>query len=130
VEVLLTSEETPGLIADVLLMRKDMVDSDPETCQRIVRAWNKAIDYQEANPDESAAIMARRLDYGTAENIKADLAGLALQGRDENARFFGGDGPGTARGTASFAIELWTELGRLTTPVKAEDVIDTRCLEK
>jgi NitT/TauT family transport system substrate-binding protein len=130
VEVLLTSEDTPGLIADVLLMPKDMVDSNPETCQRVVRAWNKAIDYQQANPDESAAIMAKGLNYGTAENVKADLAGLALQGRDENARFFEGDGPGTALGTASFAIELWTELGRLTTPVKAEDLIDARCLEK
>jgi NitT/TauT family transport system substrate-binding protein len=130
VKVLLTSEDTPGLIADVLLMRKDVVDSNPGTCQRVVRAWNKAIDYQEANPDESAAIMARGLDYGTAENVKADLAGVALQGRDENARFLGDDGPGTALGTASFAIELWTELGRLTTPVKAEDLIDARCLEK
>ena len=130
VDVLLTSKDTPGLIADVLLMRKDMVDSNPETCQRIVRAWNKAVDYQKANPDESAAIMAKGLDYGTAENIKADLAGVALQGKDENARFLRGDGPGTALGTTSFAIKLWTELGRLTTPVKAENLIDARCLEK
>jgi NitT/TauT family transport system substrate-binding protein len=130
VDVLLTSKDTPGLITDVLVMRKDMVDSNPETCQRVVRAWNKAIDYQEANPAESAAIMAKGLDYGTVENIKADLAGVALQGKDENARFLRSDGPGTALGTASFAIKLWTETGRLTTPLKAEDLIDARCLEK
>ena len=130
VDLLLTSKDTPGLIADVLLMRKEMVVSNPETCQGLVRAWNKAVEYQEANPDEAAAIMAKGLNYGTAENVKADLAGVAVQGKEENAQFFGGTGPGTALGTARFAIDLWTKLGRLTTPVKAEDLIDASCLEK
>lgn len=130
VEVLLTSKDTPGLIADVLLLRKEMVAADPETCQGLVRAWNRAVEYQKVNPDEAAAIMAKGLNYGTAENVKADLAGIAVQGKEENAQFFGGDGPGTALDTARFAVELWTETGRLTTPVKAEDLIDTRCLEQ
>jgi NitT/TauT family transport system substrate-binding protein len=130
VEILVTSKDTPGLIADVLLMRKEMLASDPESCQRLVRAWNKAVEYQKANPDEAAAIMAKGLNYGTAENVKADLAGLVLQGKEESGQFFGGTGPGTALGTARFAIDLWTELGRLTTPVKAEDLIDASCLEK
>ena len=129
VEILVTSKDTPGLIADVLLMRKDTLASTPETCQGLVRAWNKAVEYQNSNPDEAAAIMAKGLNYGTAENVKADLAGLVLQGKEESAQFFGGTGPGTALGTASFAIDLWTELGRLTIPVKAEDLIDDRCLE-
>ena len=46
------------------------------------------------------------------------------------ATVFSGTGPGTAHATASCAIELWTERGRLTTPVKAEDLIDDSCLEK
>lgn len=130
VDLLLTSKDAPGLIADVLLMRKDMIDENPEVCQRLVRAWNKAVEYQKANPDEAAAIMAKGLNYGTSDNVKADLAGITVQGKTENAAFFGGDGPGTALGTARFAIDLWTELGRLTTPVTAEDLIDDRCLEK
>jgi NitT/TauT family transport system substrate-binding protein len=130
VEVWITSKDTPGLIADVLVMRKDTLASDPERCQRLVRAWNRAVEYQKANPDEAAAIMAKALNYGTAENVKADLAGLVLQGKDENAQFFGGSGPGTALSTVRFAIDLWTKIGRLTTPVKAEDLIDATCLEK
>ncbi len=129
VDILITSKDTPGLITDVLIMRKEALVSNPDTCQRLVRAWNKAVAYQKGNPDEAAAIMAKGLDYGTAENVKADLAGAALQGKEESARLFGGSGPGTALGTASFAVELWTRLGRLTTPVKAEDLVDPRCLE-
>jgi NitT/TauT family transport system substrate-binding protein len=130
VDILVTSTDTPGLIADVLVMRKDVLDSNPEACQRLVRAWNKAVEYQNANPDEAAAIMANGLGYGTADDIKADLAGIVLQGKQGNAEFFSGDGDGTALGTTRFAIDLWTELGRLSTPVKAEDLIDASCLEK
>ncbi len=129
VEILITSKDTPGLITDVLLMRTEALASDPDTCQRLVRAWNKAVAYQKSNPDEAAAIMAKGLDYGSAENVQADLAGLALQGKEESAQLFGGSGPGTALGTASFAVELWTRLGRLTTPVQAADLVDARCLE-
>jgi NitT/TauT family transport system substrate-binding protein len=130
VDFLVTSKDTPGLIADVLVMRKDLLDSNPEACQGLVRAWNKAVEYQNANPDEAAAIMAKGLGYGTPDDIKADLAGIVLQGKEENAQLFAGDGEGTALGTARFAIDLWTELGRLTTPVKAEDLIDASCLEQ
>ena len=130
VDILITSKDTPGLIADVLVMRKDVLDSNPEACQGLVRAWNKAVEYQNANPDEAAAIMAKGLGYGTADDIKADLAGIVLQGKEGNAQLFAGDGEGTALGTTRFAIDLWTELGRLTTPVKAEDLIDASCLEK
>jgi NitT/TauT family transport system substrate-binding protein len=130
VDILVTSKDTPGLIADVLVMRKDLLDSKPEACQGLVRAWNKAVEYQNANPDEAAAIMAKGLGYGTADDIKGDLAGIVLQGKQGNAQFFAGDGEGTALGTTRFAVDLWTELGRLTTPVKAEDLIDASCLEK
>ena len=74
--------------------------------------------------------MAKGLGYGTADDIKADLAGIVLQGKQGNAEFFAGDGDGTALGTTRFAIDLWTERGRLSTPVKAEDRIDASCLEK
>jgi NitT/TauT family transport system substrate-binding protein len=130
VDILVTSKDTPGLIADVLVMRKDVLASNPEACQGLVRAWNKAVEYQKANPDEAAAIMAKGLGYGTADDIKADLAGIVLQGKEGNAQLFAGDGEGTALGTTRFAIDLWTELGRLTTPVKAEDLIEASCLEK
>ena len=127
---LVKAAEGPGLIADVLVMRKDALAANPEACQRLVRAWNKAVDYQNANPGEGAAIMAKGLGSGTADDIRAGLAGIVLQGKEGHAQFFGGDGAGTALGTARFAIDLWTETGRLTTPVKAEDLIDAGCLEK
>lgn len=130
VDLLVTSKETPGLIVDVLLMRKDVLQSKPDACKRLVRAWNKGVDYLTSNPDEAAAFIVKGLDYGTPEAVKADLAGITPYGKERNAEFFSGSGPGTALHTANFAIELWTKLGRVASPVKAEDLIDSSCLEK
>jgi NitT/TauT family transport system substrate-binding protein len=130
IKLLITSKETPGLIADVLIFRKDVLMTKPEAVKRLIRAWNKGVAYQKANPDDAAVIMAKALGYEKPEDVKVDLGGVTLYGKERNAQFFSGSGPGTALATGKFAIELWTTLGRLKTPVKAEDLIDAAYLEK
>jgi NitT/TauT family transport system substrate-binding protein len=132
VKILITSKETPGLIVDVLIIRKDVLTANPEVGYRLVRAWNKAIEYQKANPDEAAVVMMKGLGgfYEKPEDIKADLEGVTLYDKARNIQFFSGSGPGTALATVKFAIDLWTQLGQITTPLKPEDLIDTSYLEK
>lgn len=132
VKILITSKETPGLIVDVLIIRKDVLAANPEVGYRLVRAWNKAIEYQKANPDEAAVVMMKGLGgfYEKPEDIKADLEGVTLYDKARNVQFFSGSGPGTALATVKFAIDLWTQLGQITTPIKPEDLIDTSYLEK
>lgn len=130
VNLFLTTKETPGLIVDVLILRKEVLAAHPEAGKRLVRAWNKAVEYHKMNPDDAAVIMAKALDYEKPEDFKADLAGVTFCGKERNAQLFSGSGPGTALGTVNFAIELWTKLGRITTPIKAEELIDAAYLEK
>ncbi|HMN27098.1 MAG TPA: ABC transporter substrate-binding protein, partial [Caldilineaceae bacterium] len=132
VSILLTSKETPGLIVDVLIMRKDLLTGNPELGTKLARAWNKAVEYQKANPDEAAKVMQEGLGgfYEKPEDIMADQAGVQLFDKARNAEFFSGNGEGTALGTTQFAIDLWTNLGQLTTPVTAEDMVDGSYLEK
>jgi NitT/TauT family transport system substrate-binding protein len=132
VSILLTSQETPGLIVDVLIMRKDLLAGNAELGTKLARAWNKAVEYQKANPDEAAKVMQEGLGgfYEKPEDIMADLAGVKLFDKARNAEFFSGSGEGTALGTTQFAIDLWTNLGQLTTPVTAEEMVDGSHLEK
>jgi NitT/TauT family transport system substrate-binding protein len=64
VDILVTSKDTPGLIADVLVMRKDVLDSNPEACQGLVRAWNKAVEYQNAKPGRGGS------DHGQGAGLR------------------------------------------------------------
>ncbi|MBI3734484.1 MAG: ABC transporter substrate-binding protein [Chloroflexi bacterium] len=132
VKILATSKDTPGLIVDVLIMRKDVLTANKDVGARLVKAWNKAIEYQKANADDAAAIMAAGLGsfYEKADDIKADLEGATLYDKARNAKFFAGSGSGTALSTAKFAIDLWTKLGQIATPIKADDMIDASYLEK
>jgi len=132
VAILTTSKETPGLIVDILILRKDVLEKNKEIGTKLARAWNKAVDYAKANPDDAAKIMQEGLGgfYEKPDDIKADLKGVTLYDKARNAEFFKGDSAGTAIGTTKFAIDLWTKLGQITTPVKAEDMVDGSYLEK
>jgi len=130
--ILTTSKETPGLIVDAMVLRRDVLSANAGLATKLSRAWNKAIEYQKANPDDAAAIMQKGLGgfYEKPDDIKADLAGAKLFDKARNLEFFGGSGNGTAIGTTKFAIDLWTKLGQITTPIKAEDLVDGSGLEK
>jgi NitT/TauT family transport system substrate-binding protein len=130
--ILTTSKDTPGLIVDALVVRRDVLTANQGVATKLSRAWNKAIEYQKANADDAAAIMQKGLGgfYEKPEDIKADLAGAKLFDKARNLEFFGGNGAGTAIGTTKFAIDLWTKQGQITTPLKPEDLVDGSFLEK
>lgn len=130
-KLLATSKETPGLIVDIALLRDDVMQANPDAAKAMVRAWNKAIDYWKANPDDADLIMQKGLAgfYEKPDDIKADLAGATLFDAAKNKQFFGGTGPGTAASTLQFAIDFYTQLGNITTPVKASDMIDASQLQ-
>lgn len=132
VAILTTSKETPGLIVDVLILRKDVLTANKDVGTKLARAWDKAVEYAKTNPDDAAKLMQEGLGgfYEKPDDIKADLKGVTLYDKARNATFFTGDGTGTAIGTTKFAIDLWTQLGQITTPIKAEDLVDGSYLEK
>ncbi len=131
-KLLISSKETPGLIVDVMLLRSDVIAAHPEWPKKLVRAWNRSIDYWKANQDDANSIMQKGLGgfYEKPEDIKADLAGATLYDAARNKQFFTGSGAGSALATTKFAIDLWTKLNVITTPVKAEDMIDASAVNQ
>jgi NitT/TauT family transport system substrate-binding protein len=131
-KLIANSKETPGLIVDILILRDDVLKANPKAGPALVSAWNKAIDYWKANEDDADAIMAKGLgsfyvdgDQPKMDVIKGDLKGATLFDAEHNAKFFNGTDKGTATATLKFAIDFYTKLGIITTPVKAEDMIDS-----
>ncbi len=126
-KLLISSKETPGLIVDILVLRSDVMKAKPTVAPGLVKAWMKSIEYWKTNGDDADTIMAKGLGsfYETAADIKADLAGATLFDADYNTKFFTGTDKGTATATLKFAIDFYTKLGIITSPVKAEDLIDS-----
>ena len=89
--MLVDSSQTPGLITDVLVFRRDVIEKRAREIQGVVDAWNKAVAYWEKNPAESNEIMARAVgDWLKDPKLFADvLTGVRFYNRPANVKFFG-----------------------------------------
>ncbi len=60
-QVLLSSQDTPGLIPDTLVFHANVVRDRPQQVQAFVRGWFQAVDYWQAHPQESNVLLAKVL---------------------------------------------------------------------
>jgi len=72
--LLFSSKQIPGEIIDVLAMDETVLNARPEAAGKILRAWERALQYAKKNPADAYAIMAKR------EGIKTEEFADALQG--------------------------------------------------
>ena len=112
--MLVDSSQTPGLITDVLIFRRDVIERRPREIQGVVDAWNKAVAYWERNPAESNEIMARAVgDWLKDPKLFADvLTGVRFYNRPANVKFFGTpQKPGALYKVVQNALDITGGLG-------------------
>jgi NitT/TauT family transport system substrate-binding protein len=85
--VVFSSADFPGIIADHIVLTREFVDANPEAVQSLVDAWYATLDYIEANPEESVAIMAE-LAGVTPEEYAEFAAGTTIFSADEALNSF------------------------------------------
>jgi NitT/TauT family transport system substrate-binding protein len=124
--VMTDSSSTPGLITDVIITTKEFVAQKPKEVQAVVDAWNDAVAFQRANPQEANEIMAKGVG-GWLKDAKVFgevLEGIKFYGRDENKTFFGTkDQPGALNHTVQDAIDIWSSHGKLQVKPTPADLI-------
>jgi NitT/TauT family transport system substrate-binding protein len=127
--LLIDSSQTPGLIVDVLIFRKDVLRARGDDIRGVVRAWHRAVEFWKTNPKEANEVMAKAVG-GWLKDTKVfeeTLQGIRYYDYEANKAFFGTrEKPGTAYRTARSAIAIWTELGKIKTKLRAEDILDPR----
>ncbi len=132
-KVLVSSSETPGLIVDVVAVLGSTAVEHEAELKAFVRAWQRALDFLETNPDEAYAIMAVGVG-GWLEDpneFKGAATGIQYLDIETNVEMFGtADAPGILADTIANAIAIWGDLGRIKIPgLKASDLIDTSFLK-
>ncbi len=125
--LLVDSSTTPGLITDVVTATTDYVDKHPKETKAVVDAWNEAVAYVRAHPDESNEIMAKGVG-GWLKDPKVfgeTLSGIKFYGAEDNKTFFGTkEKPGPLKNTVQEAIDVWSSHGKLQVKVTPDDIID------
>ncbi len=99
-KALFTSRNLPGEIVDVMVMRRSVLRDHADETRRMMRAWFKALAWQEAHPDEAAEIMAKRQNVTVSEFLSG-LQGAHIPDLQENLQLMGTSGqPGPLFQTA------------------------------
>ncbi len=123
--ILVDSTNTPGLIVDVLVFRKDVLKVRGDDIRKVVQAWHRGVDYWKAYPDESNQIMAEAVG-GWLKDSKVfaeTLTGIRYYDYDLSKAFFAAGG-GMYK-TAQFAIDFWAQQGQLQMKgLKATDIVN------
>jgi NitT/TauT family transport system substrate-binding protein len=124
--VLAVSSEMPGLIVDCLLAKPEVLADRLADFQALARAWDAAVHYVQAHPDEANAIMARSVG-GWLEDpavFAQTLKGVRYYDSSRNREFFGTpERPGQIYQTSRYAIDVWRSLGALQADITPADVI-------
>jgi NitT/TauT family transport system substrate-binding protein len=124
--VLADSSKTPGLIVDCLIAKTEVFDRRLAEFRALARAWDAAVLFAEAHPDEANEIMARGVG-GWLEDpavFAETLQGVRFTDAERNRELFGTpDDPGQIYQTSQYAIDLWSSLGALDVKPTPGDVI-------
>jgi NitT/TauT family transport system substrate-binding protein len=125
--LLVDSSTTPGLITDVITTTSDYVGKHPKETKAVVDAWNEAVAYVRAHPDEANEIMAKGVG-GWLKDPKVfgeTLTGIKFYGAEDNKTFFGTkEKPGPLKNTVQEAIDVWSSHGKLQVKLTPDDIID------
>ena len=114
--LLTDTSERPGLLVDCLVTTAGIFRDRQSEFQALGRAWDAAVDYVDAHPDEANEIIARSLGGWledpavVADDPERELATTARS----NRQYFGTpDQPGQIYETMQYGIDVWSELGEL-----------------
>jgi NitT/TauT family transport system substrate-binding protein len=124
--VLTDSSERPGLLTDCLMTQPSIFNARKPEFRALARAWDAAVRYVEAHPDEANAIMARSMgDWLEDPTIFGEmLRGVAFYDAERNRDYFGTpEQPGQIYQTMQYAIDVWTDLGVLRADIAPADII-------
>ncbi len=87
-KVLISSKDTPELIADVVAFRSDFVKANPDQVQAFVAAMKEATEFMLTNKEEANKILATAFKM-SPEDISADIDTLKIYDLKGNMEYFG-----------------------------------------
>lgn len=121
--LLFSSAETPGLIPDILLVRKEVVEKRPDELRQFVRGWFEAVSFIQQNEAAAKEIIARR----TKKSVSSiNLAGVRILDRQDNLDAFQKpDSPLSLRVSAETNLEFMLSTGALTDKPDLEQLLDS-----
>lgn len=122
--ILVDSSQTPGLIVDIMVIRKDFIKAHPDAVKAAVAGWYQAVDYWKAHEDDADAVMAKAVGgwLKDVKTFKETLSGVRYYDKAINQQYM--TPGGQIYRTTQNAVNIWTALGKITEKETTDDLID------
>lgn len=91
-KLLFDSRQLPGEIVDVLVVRNEYLEKNPQVIRYLLNSWYKTLEYIKQSPGEAAKVLKSRMKLSVDETLSA-YEGLILPGREMNRKMLGGATP-------------------------------------
>lgn len=128
--ILASTKDASNLIADIFVARGDFIDQHPEDLRRFAAGWLKGVDAANANPDRTAALLAKSFSGIGLEDAKGMLQDVKLPSYAENRAFFSGQGSIVSYASIyKTAQGIWRKIGKISEVFEPYQTVDTRFLE-
>jgi NitT/TauT family transport system substrate-binding protein len=125
--VIFTSAEAPGVIVDVLALRKEITQTRPEDVKAFVAAWLEAVQYWQQNPADGNAIIAKATGLKPEE---VSATGADLFDLEANLKtFVQGSTTVSIYFTAQNELKYLADSGDVTRPVDVNVLLDPAFLK-
>ena len=128
--VLVTSKDTPGLLADVLMATDSMIEEHQEELLGFMKAWFRTIEYMKENPEECTQIIAKafKLEPREVKNMLTTDHFFTIQ---ESVDYFGDIAkPGKVFEVFDLAAKLYKENGVIERTPNIKPLINTTMVQK
>jgi len=128
--ILASTREASNLIADIFVARGDFLEEHPEDTRRFVAGWLKGVDLANANPDKTAALLAKSFSGISLDDAKGMLQDVKLPTYAENHAFFEPQASLASYQTIFKSAQgIWRRIGKVKEVFEPYQTVDTRFLE-
>lgn len=123
-KILLSSADFNGLITDVIIVRNEDLEANPDKYKAFLKGIYRAVDLYNTDPDAFLAAAAPAFDV-TPEEMAVDLAGVKYTNHAESVEFLGTEGaPGTLKQIFDDLNEINLSLDLQDGPLVYENHVD------
>jgi NitT/TauT family transport system substrate-binding protein len=118
---LFDSTQIPGEIVDLIAVRANVLEKQPNAVQTLLTGWFRATDYLGREPKDAARRMGVRQQTSGEQFLQA-LHGLHIPSRDENLKMLVGEKP-TLAVTGQRLMKLMREEKLLSKELRIEELL-------
>jgi NitT/TauT family transport system substrate-binding protein len=108
--LLASTKEHPGVLIDVLAVRRDVLERRERDVIALYKGWMRAIELTHTDPEGSNVLMSKRIRLDL-NGFRTQLSKVKLADQAFNEQFFKRENPDSIWKLATQAVALWKKAG-------------------